>query len=635
MNYNVLGEVCVCILSLVMLFNTCISFALNDKRNFSFFLCIIAVFLTSAANITSVYCISNYQKLNLTICTLTTTVYFFLLAVSLLFFTIYCYNFILINKPMSRTSKFVVYAPLVFYSIFLIFNIKTGWLFRYDIEKGYVRGFWKHLTYLQTLIYATIVIVTAVKNKKNITKRLFLLVFFYPILCVSIISIQFISTYWVVSGTSSFATLLLLYLGIQSEIIDFDFMSGMFTEKEFERIVATKKGNYCLTAVSIEGYAFIEEKIGYNQTEVFITSIANILRKYFGKSLYRSSTKIGIIAKDIQTVKQNVHSLLEELENLKIENNLHKVDFLIASLNIPENATTYNQAVETISELFARARSQKGQKFIYCDEKYVREIQHQKLIHEILQRELKPTSKQFQVYLQPIYSIKENKFMYAEALSRLKNTEIGEIYPSEFIPIAESHNLIEKLGNVVFEKICMFISENKDIVNKVSVNFSVYQMTNPKIVDFVLGTINKYGISTSNIIMEITESIFIDDFDLIRKHMMELSEKGITFYLDDFGTGFSNFANVIALPFSTIKIDRSFVLMMEQNKEMALLVNSLIHTFKDTGLNILVEGVENSVQNELIKKTGSDYIQGYFYSKPLSKEDCLKLFNEQKENPDE
>ena len=211
----------------------------------------------------------------------------------------------------------------------------------------------------------------------------------------------------------------------------------------------------------------------------------------------------------------------------------------------------------------------------------------------------------------------------------MKGTELGDISPAEFIPIAETYGYIERLGQVTFEKICRFISENKSTVNAVSVNFSVHQMSNPSIVDTVLNTIKKYNIRPQNIIMEITESIFIESFEAIRLRMEQLAKEGIIFYLDDFGTGFSNFANVITLPFSTIKIDRSFVLMMEKSEKMSSLVNSLIKTFKDNGLKILVEGVETENQDSLVKKAGTDYIQGFLYERPLPASEVIEIFKKQ------
>ena len=211
----------------------------------------------------------------------------------------------------------------------------------------------------------------------------------------------------------------------------------------------------------------------------------------------------------------------------------------------------------------------------------------------------------------------------------MKGTELGDISPAEFIPIAETYGYIERLGQVTFEKICRFISENKSTVNAVSVNFSVHQMSNPSIVDTVLNTIKKYNIRPQNIIMEITESIVIESFEAIRLRMEQLAKEGIIFYLDDFGTGFSNFANVITLPFSTIKIDRSFVLMMEKSEKMTSLVNSLIKTFKDNGLKILVEGVETENQDSLVKKAGTDYIQGFLYERPLPASEVIEIFKKQ------
>ena len=219
-----------------------------------------------------------------------------------------------------------------------------------------------------------------------------------------------------------------------------------------------------------------------------------------------------------------------------------------------------------------------------------------------------------------------------EALSRLNFTEIGNIPPAEFVEVAENRGLIEKLGNLVFEKVCRFISENKDLVPAVSVNFSVYQMVNPNIVETVNSIMKKYDVSPQNIIMEITESIFIDDFNIVLENMKKLSDLGIKFYLDDFGTGYSNLANVVMLPFSAIKIDRSLVLMTEEDKKGERFFSNILSTFKDSNLNILVEGVETSTQNQIVEQAGADYIQGFLYSRAIPEKDCVELFKNQKKS---
>ncbi len=238
-------------------------------------------------------------------------------------------------------------------------------------------------------------------------------------------------------------------------------------------------------------------------------------------------------------------------------------------------------------------------------------------------------SDKYQVYFQPIMSISENKFIYAEALSRLKNTELGDISPAEFIPAAEHSGLIERLGRLNFERVCQFISQNQDTVKAISVNFSVPQMMNPDISRNIVKLLEKYNVSPDKIIIELTESIIIDDYEVVWKRMNELTKTGIKFYLDDFGTGYSNFANVLRLPFSLIKFDRTFVLSMEQDKKIEVLMKNLISTFKDSGLHILVEGVETENQDSLVKKAGTDYIQGFLYERPLPASEVIEIFKKQ------
>ena len=140
---------------------------------------------------------------------------------------------------------------------------------------------------------------------------------------------------------------------------------------------------------------------------------------------------------------------------------------------------------------------------------------------------------------------------------------------------------------------------------------------------YVSGKVSAKGIirtaaQLNSAIIEITESVFIENFELINSNIEKLANAGIKFYLDDFGTGYSNLTTVIALPFSTVKMDRSLVLTMEESNRNYKLVKNLISTFKDANLEVLVEGVETQEQNYLVKNAGADYVQGYLYSKPLS-----------------
>ncbi|MCQ2585109.1 MAG: EAL domain-containing protein [Treponema sp.] len=531
----------------------------------------------------------------------------------------------------------LLYVPYLVYALLVLLNLKMGWFFRYDEVEGYVRGSLKYGTYITTAIYVCIAVGFVVHNRKNLSRRITFVFGMYPLIAMSISVIQFFFPHMVMTGTAVMAPMLMAYLAIQTDLLDYDLATGLMTEKYLARTLNREKKKtenpVNLIVVSIENYYTLYETIGYSESNYLLFKIAEKISSYFPKNSYHLSTdRFAVVGNNMDKMRENILKLTEQLKNFEPDQHkMYHVDIRSVGLTVPGNAKNYNNAMEMVSEMLSNAqkdRRKNENKFLLCDEVYEDKLKRTNAIKEILERELTVDSKMYQVYYQPIYSIGKEKYMYAEALSRLLDTEIGTIRPDEFIAVAESKGLIERLGNVAFEKICKFISENKETVKAVSVNFSVNQLTNPHIVENVLSVIKKYGISPQNIIMEITESIFIDDFESIKERMIKLADAGIIFYLDDFGTGYSNFANVVELPFTTIKIDRSMVLSMEGNEDSRRLIYSLISAFKKNGLNILMEGVENLTQDKLVREAGADYIQGFLYKRPISEKECLEVFKE-------
>lgn len=628
--YNILGELTVCILSAVMLVNFINSFSLKEKRHRLFLCCILAVFVSTLINMFSVYFIKNFSPKLFIPATLVTTLYFFVLCTPALMIAVYTYDFASLAKRHHRFINSLIYVPLAVYLTLVLVNIKTGWIFRYDLSEGYVRGPLKYITYFTTAIYAFIVLGTTWHNRKVMPRKLVIVFSLYPVLCFGIGSIQFFFPHLIMTGAMAMTPMLLCYLTIQSDLLDYDLNTGLMTEMHLSNhINHTKNSSLCV--IQIENYNYILETLGYNQTTFLMYKIAQKISHSFPKRAYHiSNDRFAVVDPDMEKIKNSVTKICLELRNYEISKNaVYHVETCSVALSVPDNASNYVNAMELVSEMLTNGQKSrlKGEvSFLVCEEKYENKVRRNKMIYDILERELNVDSKQYQVYYQPIYSVGKSRFKYAEALSRLIGTEIGDIRPDEFISVAERKGLIEKLGNVAFEKICKYISENRDKIDAVSVNFSVNQLTNPDIVENVLTTINKYGISPKNIIMEITESIFIEDFENIREKMIQLAKAGIEFYLDDFGTGYSNFANVIELPFTTIKFDRSMLLTMEKNEDSRRLISSLINAFKQNGLNILVEGVENLTQDSLVREAGADYIQGFLYKRPLSPEACLEVF---------
>lgn len=624
--YNVLGEICVFILSGIMLLNLFMSFSIYDHIHRLFLFCTLSVFLSTLTNIVSINCITNFGKYPIGLCTAITTVYFLLLGLIPYVFTLYGYNF----ASVHHKHKIYIYAiltfPFIVYVLFVLVNIKTGLLFYYDPVAGYTRGDFKNITYGMSFIYAFSMIAIVIFNRKNLAPRVVFVFILYPIVTFLITAVQYFTTYFVMTGISSFAPLLLIYLTVQADLIEYDINTNLLTERF---LVHTLEKDYrgFFAVISVDNYNNIQESLGVDNTNALIFNFSKKLAELFPKQAFHLSTnRFAVISNDVEKIKDGVPILHEVIDRIKLENESYcAVNLHIVALYLPENANSYHSAMDVVNRMLVRISDKDSDYFEVCTDTYVSQIEREKSVLKVLKRELRIDSDMFQIYLQPIYSVETGKLLYAEVLSRLLDTEIGDIPPYEFVHVAEKYGLIENLGMVAFEKVCQFLSEYSDSVQAVSINFSVHQMKSPTIVDDVLAMIKRYNLVPSSIIIEMTESIFIDDFAVIRERMIELAKNGFLFYLDDFGTGYSNFANIVELPFSTIKFDRSMLLAMEKTTEGLQLLNSLIDAFKDNHLNVLIEGVENAAQHELVKQSGADYVQGFLFSEPLSKKEFLRI----------
>ena len=633
-NYYILGEVVTAAMSLLLIINILLTFSRYDRRQRLFLYAAISTFLASVFDIFSVFCISFYKQLPLGLCTFVTTLYFSFLMLCPWAISNYAVD---IANSISKNIKIgfsINGSVFLLYAIIIMINIKTGWIFRFDPEAGYIRGPLKNTTYALTAFYSLFIEYSVIRNRKLLARRIFWLFVAYPFISVVFVAFQFFYPHMIFTGVASFSSVLFAYMTIQSYLIEIDIATGLMTESRLRKRIAMQKGHSVLYVFTIDNINFIQASMDVAEWNKMILGLGELFSTQFPHEAYHLSTnRFAAIGKTLDEVTAKAKIITNHIENLSKDiNSIIPIPFdcYSAVIEVSHEENDYDSLMDIVNNMLVKAKGEHLHNLQFCDEAILVERERKRYIYRILKRELTLESEQFQVWFQPIYSLEKKRFTYMEALSRLRGTELGDISPVEFVNVAESRGLIERLGFVAFEKVCKFISENRDIVDAVSINFSVYQMTNPNLIKNVLETIQHFNLKPENIIMEITESIFIDNYALVHDNMVKLSQSGIKFYLDDFGTGYSNLTNVVALPFSTIKLDRSLVLMMEENERGVQLFMNLVNTFKDAGLNILVEGVETNNQNNLVEKAGVNYIQGFLYSRPLSPQDCIEVLNREK-----
>ena len=246
----------------------------------------------------------------------------------------------------------------------------------------------------------------------------------------------------------------------------------------------------------------------------------------------------------------------------------------------------------------------------------------------------KRQEQQFIVYFQPKYQLKKMAPYGAEALVRWKKPSGEIVLPNEFIPIFERNGFITKLDYYVWEKVCQFIdSELSQGRNPapISVNVSRVNLYNPDFMDSLIDLIHRYHIPPHYLNLELTESVFSEDAELIQRAVNYLHDAGFTILMDDFGSGYSSLNILKDVDLDVLKIDMKFFSKGNTAEKGAKIIDAVIRMAESLDMMVIAEGVEEKHQVDFLNDLGCDYIQGYYFGRPMSQDQYEKLTNHDEE----
>ena len=227
---------------------------------------------------------------------------------------------------------------------------------------------------------------------------------------------------------------------------------------------------------------------------------------------------------------------------------------------------------------------------------------------------------EFVVFYQPVVDVNTQTCTSCEALVRWDSKALGFMGPGEFIPLAEYLGLITSIGDYVLEEACRrckIWNDNGHPDFYINVNLSVVQLLQKDVVENIRRILDKTGVNPKNIVLEITESFAINDMQRVMEIITGLKKLGPRIALDDFGTGYSSLNYIKQLPLDIIKVDKTFIDDIVEDDYAQAFVKLIVDLSKTIGTKIVVEGVEHKEQFELLKSLGVDYIQGYYFGKPV------------------
>jgi len=291
----------------------------------------------------------------------------------------------------------------------------------------------------------------------------------------------------------------------------------------------------------------------------------------------------------------------------------------------PEDASDTAELFRRAMLVALRAASNNGTAVSFFDQKHDHEAA-QRLVLERGLRAALDQGGQLRPYFQPKISAATGEIIGAEVLLRWQHPVLGFITPDRFIPLAEEVGLIHPISEWLISQVCELIADwlgMRQKVGTISINLSAESFFQHSLIQFIDEVLNRTGVPASQLIIELTESVLMQNADTAHQVINELRQRGIRISLDDFGTGFSSLGYLNRFSIDEIKIDRSFVIDLEEQGKKRALVQAIITLGTALGLKVVAEGVETRQQADLLRAMGCDIFQGFFFARPMPADEFI------------
>lgn len=368
----------------------------------------------------------------------------------------------------------------------------------------------------------------------------------------------------------------------------------------------------------------VNSAYGQSNGTAILQEVAKWLRENYGQdSVFRyGGDKFLVCAEDIDE-EEAYDKALTIIERFSFPWFVRNVSYIgtistVIILFDSKNEQSFKNITSEIDFSYTEAK-RTAKPLVFCDSTVSSRFTRQVDIIEVLKNALSNDS--FTLLVQPLFSVKKQKFCAGEILLRLNDKRLGNISPGEFIPIAEHTGLINPIGLMLIDKACKQMREWIDAgidIDRLNINVSVIQLMQIDFVNKTLEILNKYHLPMHSLCMEITESVLADSPAHMVEVLCELQDGGIRFAIDDFGTEYSSFSMLHQLPASSIKLDKTFIQKLDNHQRIKPMIKGIINMAHELGLAVISEGVENKKQRDfLVNECGTDLIQGFYYSEPI------------------
>lgn len=546
-------------------------------------------------------------------------------------FMVYATTLVMRFSKIRLWKRVLLFAPFGIVVLALTANIKFGFVFTIDELGCYHRGPLMFILYAICVLYLVITaIIVSVNRKRMDTYRLVSVYVFFVFSIIPII-LQTVFPYMLVQcfGIAICCIVVFSYLEQRTDTIEAGL--GVYNKKAFVELTKLTSRNNISTvtmSVTVEDINYLERSFGMETISKLELEIASYLKELCSDMDIYHMGDLTFYVVD-QYAGTQMLECAEELikhttKNWTVGEVEVPLDLDVGIIKCPEDFSSLEEIVD-FTEYLRNEDHGRGSRVVFAKDMKQYAGKRKDQIRRAIQKAL--SNGTFQVYYQPIFSTEKQRVNSAEALVRLIDDELGFVPPDEFIPIAEEDGSILRIGEFVLEKVCQFIKEydmRSKGIEYIEVNVSVIECMKYNMAAKVAAMLNRYELAPEQINLEITETAAMNLPHIVGDNMGRLVDYGVHFSLDDYGSGYSNINYLIELPFNLIKVDKSIVWSAFENEKAGIALASSIAMIRRLNFHIVAEGVETQEQVVALTNMGCDYLQGYYFSKPLPQEQFLQ-----------
>ncbi len=556
---------------------------------------------------------------------------FFCQLYQILILLVLCLTMMYVSRDIYDDSKrFVIrtwYYPAIFVVAAIIIFILPEKLST-EVGSLYAYGISVTFSYIVAAAYiiALLVRVNVLASRMNSDRRVAINV--WMIIWLVVAGLEFVFPTIFMAGFATSIGVMIIYIKLENPGMNMDRKTGLYNQNAFNEYIRQLYGEYKKFAVFVMVSRDYDE--AFRSQEMDIHKIKQIMDVDGAVVFKKADNEIAIV---FENVGEAAKWRARYLENIKNSINPDMMALKSALWVNIDNSDLFNNADELI--YFTKYVLSNGQvrtdmldqHFIDVDEDMVEVMRAEKRVERMIEKALRDN--RVLVYYQPIYSTEKQRFTAAEALVRIKDRDGRIVPPGEFIPIAEKNGKIIDIGNEVFRQVCKFIKEENPSqygIEYIEVNLSVAQCADAALAENYISAMEVYKIDPKHINLEITESVSAKSKEVLLENMNKLIDYGVNFSLDDFGTGQSNLNYIVDMPADIVKFDRGMInaYFEDNNSKAKYVMDAAMHMIHGMGLKIVSEGIETSEQYDKMHEMGISYIQGYYFSQPLEKNEFVK-----------